>query len=139
MEIGHEKTHKVYLDGKWVESDHEIEIVNPATEQVFAKVYAIDKDLVQQALNAAAASFPAWRGQTAKERGTLLHRVADELKRRREEVARTITLENGKPLAQSKGEVDMAEDHLRWFAEEARRSYGRSIPQQVHGKRRLVV
>ena len=139
MEIGHEKTHKVYLNGKWVASDREIEIVNPATEQVFAKVYAIDKDLLQQALNAAAASFPAWRGQTAKERGTLLHRVADELKRRRDEIARTITLENGKPLAQSKGEVDMAEDHLRWFAEEARRSYGRSIPQQVHGKRHLVV
>ena len=67
---------------------------------------------------------------TAMERGTLLlHRVADELYRRKAEIARTITLENGKPLAQSEGEVAMTEDHLRWFAEEGRRVYGRIIPQ----------
>ena len=75
----------------------------------------------------------------AKDRGLLLHRVADELNRRRDEIARTITLENGKPLSQSYGEVAMSEDHLRWFAEECRRSYGRLIPHQVKGKRNLVV
>jgi succinate-semialdehyde dehydrogenase/glutarate-semialdehyde dehydrogenase len=69
----------------------------------------------------------------------LLHRVADELVQRKAEIARTITLENGKPLAQSEGEVGMAADHLRWFAEEARRIYGRSVPQQVQGKRHLIV
>ncbi len=139
MEIGYEKTRKLYLNGKWVATDREIEIVNPATEQVFAKVFALDKAQLQLALDAAESSFAAWRGRTAKDRGILLHRVADELKRRRDEIARTITLENGKPLAQSKGEVDMSEDHLRWFAEEARHSYGRTIPNQVQGKRHLVV
>ena len=139
MESSREKSYKVYLNGKWVETDREIEIVNPATEQVFAKVFAIEKDHVRLALDAAEAAFPAWRGRTAKERGILLHRVADELKRRRDEIGRTITLENGKPLAQGKGEVDMAEDHLRWFAEEARHSYGRTIPHQINGKRHLVV
>ncbi|MHB1674340.1 MAG: NAD-dependent succinate-semialdehyde dehydrogenase [Acidobacteriaceae bacterium] len=134
-----EKTYKVYLNGQWVVTDHEIEIVNPATEQVFAKVFTVHRDHVQMALEAAAAAFPSWRARTAKERGILLHRVADGLLRRRDEIAHTITLENGKPLAQSKGEVDMAEDHLRWFAEEARHSYGRTIPQQVQGKRHLVV
>ncbi len=139
MGIEEIQTRKVYLNGKWVSTGHEIEIVNPATEQVFAKVFAIDRDHMRMALDAAEASFAAWRGRTAKERGTLLHGVADALQRRRDEIARAITLENGKPLAQSKGEVDMAEDHLRWFAEEARRSYGRTIPPQVHGKRHLVV
>lgn len=139
MEIDPHKPGKPYIHGQWVTTDREIEIVNPATEQVFAKVFAVDKNHVHLALNAAEAAFPDWRQRTAKERGILLHRVADELKRRREEIARTITLENGKPLAQSKGEVDKTEDHLRWFAEEARRAYGRIVPHQIHGKRHLVV
>ena len=139
MEFSPDKACKIYLDGKWLATEREITVVNPATEQVFAKVFAIDKDQLQMVLNAAEASFAAWRGRTAKERGLLLHRVADELKRRRDEIGRIITLENGKPLAQSKGEVDMSEDHLRWFAEEARHSYGRTIPNQVQGKRHLVV
>ena len=69
----------------------------------------------------------------------MLQKIATELHRRREEVARLITLENGKPLTQSQGEVAMAEDHLRWFAEEARRAYGRVIPHQVEEKRHLTL
>ena len=69
----------------------------------------------------------------------MLLRVADELKRRQGEIACTITLENGKPLAQSKGEVAMAKDHLRWFAEEGKRAYGRVIPQQDSRKRNLAI
>ena len=134
MEFRPDKACKIYLGGKWLATEREITVVNPATEQVFAKVFAIDKDQLQMVLNAAEASFAAWRGRTAKERGLLLHRVADELKRRRDEIGRIVTLENGKPLAQSKGEVDMSEDHLRWFAEEARHSYGRTIPNQVQGR-----
>lgn len=69
----------------------------------------------------------------------MLHAVADALKARREEIAYTVTQENGKPIAQSRGEVDMSEDHLRWFAEEVRHVYGRTIPNQIPGKRHLVV
>ena len=65
--------------------------------------------------------------------------MADEVHKRADEIARLITLENGKPLAQSKGEMAMTEDHLRWFAEEGRRAYGRLIPHQVQGKRNMVV
>ena len=134
-----EELHKVYLGGKWIATDQEIEVVNPATAQVFARVYAVDRDHVRSALAAAHAALGAWRSTTAKERGTLLHRVADELHRRGDEIARIITLENGKPLAQSRGEVAMTEDHLRWFAEEGRRAYGRLIPHQTEGRRNLVV
>lgn len=128
-----------YLRGQWVKTENEFEVVNPATAKPFARVSRIDNSQLKGALSAAEDAFPAWRATTAKDRGLLLHRVADEIDRRKAEIARTITLENGKPLAQSEGEVAMSVDHLRWFAEEGRRVYGRIIPPQVHGKRHLVV
>jgi succinate-semialdehyde dehydrogenase / glutarate-semialdehyde dehydrogenase len=139
MTVAELDRHKVYLNGEWVATGNELAVVNPADGRVFAHVSTVDREQVRSALNAAHAAFLAWRALTAKERGGYLVRVADELKRRHEEIARTVTLENGKPLAQSKGEVLMAEDHLRWFAEEGRRAYGRAIPQQDPRKRNLVV
>jgi succinate-semialdehyde dehydrogenase/glutarate-semialdehyde dehydrogenase len=130
---------KVYLDGSWVATAETIDVVNPATGEAFARVHTISRGQVQAALKAAEAALPTWRNLTAKERGALLHRVADELNGRKNEIARIITQENGKPIAQSEGEVAMAEDHLRWFAEEGRRVYGRVITPQVKGKRHFVV
>jgi succinate-semialdehyde dehydrogenase/glutarate-semialdehyde dehydrogenase len=131
--------HKIYLNGEWIATGRELEVVNPADGKVFASVSTVDREQVKAALNAAHAAFQKWRALTAKERGAMLLRVADELKRRQGEIACTITLENGKPLAQSKGEVAMAEDHLRWFAEEGKRAYGRVIPQQDSRKRNLAI
>jgi succinate-semialdehyde dehydrogenase / glutarate-semialdehyde dehydrogenase len=131
--------HKIYLGGRWIDTGRDLEVVNPADGRVFATVCTVEREHVQTALQNAESAFSRWRGLTAKERGAMLMRVADELKRRQDEIARTITLENGKPLAQSKGEVAMAEDHLRWFAEEGRRAYGRWIPQQDSRKRNLVI
>lgn len=139
MGVDKQKPRKLYLNGHWILTGSDVEIVNPATGLAFARVCVCGEDHVRAALQAAAAAFPSWRAHTARERGVLLHRVADALNARREEIAQTITLENGKPLSQSQTEVDMAEDHLRWFAEEARRAYGRTIPHQIHGKRHLVV
>jgi succinate-semialdehyde dehydrogenase / glutarate-semialdehyde dehydrogenase len=139
MTVTELERHRVYLNGEWVATGNELAIVNPADGLAFAHVAVVDREQVRNALSAAHAAFPAWRALTAKERSAYLVRVADELKRRHEEIARTITLENGKPLAQSKGEVMMAEDHLRWFAEEGKRAYGRAIPQQDPRKRNLVV
>jgi succinate-semialdehyde dehydrogenase/glutarate-semialdehyde dehydrogenase len=133
------KAYKIYLRGQWVATQREIEVINPATEQAFARVCTVDRHQVQECLCAAEGAFTAWRRLTAQERGTLLQHVADEVKRRQDEIARTITLENGKPLAQSVAEVAMTEDHLRWFAEEGRRAYGRLIPHQISGKRNFVV
>jgi succinate-semialdehyde dehydrogenase/glutarate-semialdehyde dehydrogenase len=130
---------KAYVNGQWISTNEEIKVENPATGEVFARVSALNRQHIQDALTAAHDAFPRWRALTAKERGVLLSRVADELRRRQKEIARIITLENGKPLAQSEGEVAMSEDHLRWFAEEGRRAYGRTIPQQVHGKRHMAI
>jgi succinate-semialdehyde dehydrogenase / glutarate-semialdehyde dehydrogenase len=139
MAQAQEKTYKVYLGGKWVETGDAIQVTNPATGGAFAQVAAVNRDQVRTALETAQAASSPWREITAKERGVLLHRVADEINRRADEIAHTITLENGKPLAQSRGEVAMTEDHLRWFAEEGRRAYGRMIPYQARGKRNFTV
>ncbi|MGB7161552.1 MAG: NAD-dependent succinate-semialdehyde dehydrogenase [Tepidisphaeraceae bacterium] len=128
-----------YLNGQWVGGGETIDVVNPANGNVFAKVSSVNRDQVRQALADAQAAFVGWRKLPAKARADYLLAVAIELNRRTDDVARLMTLENGKPLAQSKGEVAMSVDHLRWFAEECRRSYGRVIPNQVAGKRNLVI
>ncbi len=139
MDQSHDKSYQLWLGGQWLATGNEIEVLNPATGKAFARVCTVNRDHVRSAFEAAEASLPAWRATTAKERGILLHRAADELNRRQDEIAHTITLENGKPLAQSRGEVAMSEDHLHWFAEEGRRAYGRIIPNQAPGRRNLVV
>ncbi|HWQ35788.1 MAG TPA: NAD-dependent succinate-semialdehyde dehydrogenase [Blastocatellia bacterium] len=133
------KTYPVYLNGEWVTTADAKPVVNPATGEAFAAISLIDRGRVAQALSDGHAAFAGWRKLTGKARGGFLHRIADQLELRRDEIARTITLENGKPLAQSLGEVAMAADHLRWFAEEARRAYGRVVPNQADGKRHLVI
>jgi len=133
------KAYPLYLNGQWVHSTKTIRVVNPSTGEVFAEVCTVDRAAVAQAVTDAHAAFQGWRALTGKARGDFLKKIADELERRRDEIARVITMENGKPLAQSLGEMAMSVDHLRWFAEEARRAYGRIIPQQVDGKRHLVV
>jgi len=133
------KTYPLYLNGQWVHSKKTIRVVNPSTTEVIAEVCTVERPAVAQAVKDAHAAFPAWRALTGKARGVYLNKIADEIEKRRDEIARAITLENGKPLAQSVGEVGMSVDHLRWFAEEARRAYGRIVPHQTDGKRHLVV
>jgi succinate-semialdehyde dehydrogenase / glutarate-semialdehyde dehydrogenase len=133
------KTYPLYLNGDWVASPSSTTVVNPATGEPFAMVANVGRTEVAGALEAAHAALASWRRLTGKARGEFLQKIAAEVERRRDEIARTITLENGKPLSQSLGEVAMTVDHLRWFAEEARRAYGRVVPNQLEGKRHLVV
>jgi succinate-semialdehyde dehydrogenase / glutarate-semialdehyde dehydrogenase len=133
------KTYPLYLNGQFVTTQKTIRVVNPATTEVFAEVCTVDRAAVAQAVKDAHAAFPAWRALTAKARGDFLRKIADELEKRRDEFARVITMENGKPLPQSVGEMNMTVDHLRWFAEEAKRAYGRLIPHQTDGKRNMAI
>jgi succinate-semialdehyde dehydrogenase/glutarate-semialdehyde dehydrogenase len=133
------KIYPLYLNGEFVTKDKHFPVNNPATGQMIAQMSAISRVRLAQAIADAQTAFSGWRALTAKTRGEYLHKIAAELERRRDEIARTITLENGKPLAQSAGELGMTVDHLRWFAEEARRGYGRVIPHQTDGKRNIVV
>lgn len=133
------KTYPLYLNGAWVNNEPALAVRNPATGEPFASISTVTRAHVAQALTDAHAAFQGWRRQTGKARGEFLEKIAAELERRRDEIARLITLENGKPLAQSLGELAMTVDHLRWFAGEARRAYGRVVPHQVEGKRHLVI
>jgi len=129
----------LYLNGRWVESGNPIDVIDPATGKIVGRVATIDRAGVAQALQDAERALPAWRSLPGRDRGAYLARLADVLARRSDEIARIITLENGKPLAQSRAEVAMSVDHLRWFAGEAGRAYGRVVPNQVAGKRHLVL
>ena len=133
------KTYSVYLNGALKITEKTYVVTNPANGEDVARMSTVDRPAVAQALKDAHAAFAGWRQFPGKRRGEFLHHVANELERRAEEVARLITLENGKPLSQSQGEVAMSVDHLTWFAEEARRGYGRIIPNQVEGKRHLAI
>jgi len=130
---------RLYLNGQWIEPDHWLDVVNPATGRVFARVGTVGRDAVRQALEDAQRAWPAWRALPGRDRGALLARIADGLERRAEEIARIITMENGKPLPQGRAEVAMSVDHLRWFAGEAPRAYGRIVPPQAAARRHLVI
>ncbi len=133
------KIYPLYLNGEFVTTDQHFPVRNPATAQIIAEMSAVDRPRLKRAIQEAHAAFAGWRALTAKARGEFLHKIANELERRQDEIARTMTLEAGKPLAQSLSELAMTIDHLHWFAEEARRGYGRVIPHQTDGKRNLVV
>jgi len=133
------KTYSVYLNGELTITEKTYEVTNPAKGEAFARMSQVERPVVAQAIQHAHAAFAMWRNLPGKKRGELLRQIATEVHRRRDEIARVITLENGKPLAQSESEVAMTLDHLTWFAEEARRGYGRLVPHQVEGKRHLVI
>jgi succinate-semialdehyde dehydrogenase / glutarate-semialdehyde dehydrogenase len=133
------KTYPLYLNAEWIVSEQTLPVVNPATGTPFARMATVDRARVAQALQDGHNAFRSWRQLTGKARGEFLQKIAAKVEGRRDEIARTMTMENGKPLAQSNAEVAMTIDHLRWFAEEARRAYGRAVPHQVDGKRHLVI
>lgn len=133
------ETYKLYLNGQWVTSNETSKIVDPATGETFAQIATVTQDQVKRAIADAHAAFAQWRELPAKARADYLLATAGNVEKRGDEIARAMTRENGKPLAQSKAEVAMTVDHLRWFAEECRRAYGRVVPNQVASKRNLVI
>jgi len=132
------ETRRLYLGGEWRDLDRHFSVTDPGNGEVIARVPAAGSTEAREAIEDAYAALPAWRGLTGKERGTYLRKTAEILERRSDEIARTLTRENGKPLRESRGEVNAAIDHLIWFAEEARRAYGRIVPNQAPGKRHLI-
>ena len=133
------KTYPVFVNGNWEVTLNTIPIINPATGNQFAQISVLTRAQVSEAIARAHEAFLKWRHVPGRARGDLLLRIAEQMERRKEEIARLITLENGKPVTQSQGEVAMAVDHLRWFAGEARRIYGRIPSPQLDEKRHLVV
>jgi len=133
------KTYPLFFGGKWNTSDSTQEVINPANGNVIANVATISRSTVSHVIGNAHEAFSSWRKLNAAQRAAYIHAIADAMEEKSQDIAETITLENGKPLKQSKGEVNMSIDHLRWFAEEGKRTYGRIVPNQADGKRHWVV
>ncbi|MCB1391319.1 MAG: NAD-dependent succinate-semialdehyde dehydrogenase [Rhodobacteraceae bacterium] len=131
---------ELLIDGTWIGADarHHTPVVNPATGRVIGRVpHATAADL-DRALAAAEREFPGWRALSPRERGRILKRAADLLHERGEAIARLATMEMGKPLGEARIELHVACEELEWFAEEARRTWGR-IPPGRFGDTRFSV
>lgn len=128
------------IDGHWVSADSgdTINVTNPATGDVIGTVPNMGRAETKRAIAAAAKALPAWKAKTAKERAKLLHRLADLIEQEVEGLATLLTLEQGKPLAEARGEVLFSAAYVRWFAEEAQRVYGDVIPSPWQGRKILV-
>lgn len=129
----------LYIGGSWVKTGKTFAVVDPGNGGTVARVTYGGREETGAALEAASRALSSWRELAGMQRGDLLRVAADVLERRRDEVARILTRENGKPLAQSVAEVNVSIDHLRWFSGEARRGYGRIVPHQAPGKRHLIL
>src|SRR6516225_1046409 len=130
-----------YIDGQWVGSTHDQRIVvdDPATGDGIASVPRFGADETRVAIEAAAAAFPGWRVRTGKERAAILRRWFDLVMANVEDLARLMTLEQGKPLVESRAEVAYSASFLEWFGEEAKRTYGDTIPSHARDKRIVVL
>jgi len=121
---------QAFLDGRWVDADsgETFAVSDPATGETIAQVPRMGAAETQRAIGAAERALPAWRGKTAKERARVLRRLADLMGERLPELAALLTTEQGKPLAESRIEVEYAASFFEWFAEEGKRVYGDTIP-----------
>ena len=126
---------EAFIDGLWIEGDATFEVLNPADGTVIAKVADLGAGETRVAIEAAHRAFPAWAARTAKARGAILRRWSDLMLAHADDLARLMTAEQGKPLAESKGEVAYGAAFIDWFADEAKRAYGHTIPTPVPGKR----
>jgi succinate-semialdehyde dehydrogenase/glutarate-semialdehyde dehydrogenase len=130
-----------YVDGAWIDADSggTVAVTNPATGEVIGTVPKLGVAETRRAIEAAAAAFPAWAAKTAKERSTILRRWNDLMLANADDLAVLMTAEQGKPLAESRGEIGYAASFIEWFAEEAKRVYGDIIPGHQPDKRILVM
>ena len=130
-----------FLDGKWVQADNgqTITVKNPATGEAVGEVPSMGAAETRRAIEAANRAYPGWRALLAKERGAILRKLSDLMLAHAEDLAVIMTAEQGKPLTESKGEIVYAASFIDWFAEEGKRVYGDTIPQNAKGRRLLVL
>ncbi|WP_018916013.1 NAD-dependent succinate-semialdehyde dehydrogenase [Vreelandella zhanjiangensis] len=129
-----------YIDGSWVAADsgEQINVINPATGKPVGDMPRLGKAETERAIDAADAALPAWRSLTAQERADLLLKWHDLMLEHQHDLALLMTYEQGKPVKEAEGEIAYAASFLRWFAEEARRVYGETIPASKANQRIMV-
>ncbi|HID69045.1 MAG TPA: NAD-dependent succinate-semialdehyde dehydrogenase [Desulfobacterales bacterium] len=128
-----------YINGTWVTGEDRIEVFNPADNQIVGYVPSLGAEETQNAINASQDAYILWRKLTAKERSAHLRKWFDLIVSHKEDLAYIMTTEQGKPLVEAEGEVLYGASYVEWFAEEAKRVYGDTIPMSQKGKRIIVL
>ncbi len=130
-----------YIDGAWIDAQDgaTIEVNNPADGTIMGAVPALGAEDTRRAIAAADAAWPGWRAQTGKERAVIMRKWFDLMMANLEDLAVLMTSEQGKPLTESRGEIAYAASFIEWFAEEAKRVYGDTMPHPVRGRRIVVL
>lgn len=129
------------INGEWLDANNGevIDVTNPANGDKLGSVPKMGADETRAAIDAANRALPAWRALTAKERANILRNWFNLLMEHQDDLARLMTLEQGKPLAEAKGEISYAASFIEWFAEEGKRIYGDTIPGHQADKRLIVI
>jgi succinate-semialdehyde dehydrogenase/glutarate-semialdehyde dehydrogenase len=132
---------QAYINGQWVDADDgsRFAVTNPADGEVIVQISSLGQAETARAIAAAQAALPAWRGKTAKERSKVLRTWFELIMAHQEDLARLLSWEQGKPLAESRGEIAYGASFIEWFAEEAKRVYGDVIPHDKQGRRLVVI
>ena len=132
---------QAYLGGRWCDADNgaTAEVNNPATGEILGTVPVMGRAETRRAIEAAKQAWADWRRRPAKERSLLLRKMYDLMLANVEDLGRLMTAEQGKPLAEAKGEVAYAAGFIEWFAEEAKRVYGDTIPSPWEDRRLVVI
>ena len=130
-----------YIDGTWVDADDKstLAVHNPATGEQVGTVPKMGAVETRRAIEAAHAAWPAWRAKTAKERAGILRKWFELMMANQEDLAKLMTVEQGKPIAESRGEIAYGASFIEWFAEEGKRIYGDTIPTHAPDKRIVVI
>lgn len=130
-----------YVDGQWIDADsgNTFDIKNPATGEVVASIADLGADETRRAIEAADKAWPAWRDQTVKERAKILRRWYDLIIDNADDLAKILTVEQGKPLKEAKTEIVYGANYIEWFSEEAKRVYGDVIAPPSKDKRIVVI
>ena len=132
---------QLYVDGSWIDGEKggSLDVINPATEEIVATVSCGTAADARRALQAAQRALPVWQAVNVYERSARLKKIADLIRENVDYLAKALTMEQGKPLVESKGETMATAATFEWFAEEAKRAYGRTIPASANHKRLFTV
>jgi succinate-semialdehyde dehydrogenase/glutarate-semialdehyde dehydrogenase len=132
---------QAYIDGRWTDSDSgdTLAVTNPATGEVVGSIAKCGTAETRRAIDAADKAFASWRKRTAKERSAILKKWFGLLVEAQEDLAQIMTAEQGKPLTEARGEILYGASYIEWFAEEAKRIYGDTIPEPAADKRIVVI
>ena len=128
-----------YIGGEWVVGAATLDVRNPANGEVVGQIPDLGAEPTRRAIAAAHAAFPQWRALPAAKRSSLLEKWFDAINDHTEDLAKILTLEQGKPLAESRGEISYGAGFVKWFAEEGKRVYGDTIPAPTLDRRIIVL